>query len=427
MNKFMNKIEEIFLPIANKLASNKYLSAIRDGFVAILPIMIAGSFFILINNVFIGENGFTNKLFGMPFTKLTELGASIVPATMSIMAILLTFTTSKSLAEHYKSETSITPSIAVVVLFILMPINFDGNLGIEYINTYYTGAAAMFMAFISAIATVEIIRGLSNIDALIIKMPDSVPPSISRSFNKLIPVIITLLIFGTLKMFTNYFELPLNDLIFKSIQTPFTNVVNSTFGLGVIYLLYMLLWGLGIHSAFIFNPILEPIYLVSLTQNAEAASAGQALQGIMTKPFLDSVAFMGGAGNMIALIIAIFIISRREDYKKIAKIGFIPALFNISEPIMFGLPVVMNPILIIPMILSTFVGLAIGTLTTSLGVMAHTYILVPWTTPPVLSAFFATGGHIVSALIAVIILIISVLIYMPFVAITNKQRMIDND
>lgn len=427
MNKFMNKIEEIFLPIANKLASNKYLSAIRDGFVAILPIMIAGSFFILINNVFIGENGFTNKLFGMPFTKLTELGASIVPATMSIMAILLTFTTSKSLAEHYKSETSITPSIAVVVLFILMPINFDGNLGIEYINTYYTGAAAMFMAFISAIATVEIIRGLSNIDALIIKMPDSVPPSISRSFNKLIPVIITLLIFGTLKMFTNYFELPLNDLIFKSIQTPFTNVVNSTFGLGVIYLLYMLLWGLGIHSAFIFNPILETIYLVSLTQNAEAASAGQALQAIMTKPFLDSVAFMGGAGNMIALIIAIFIVSRREDYRKIAKIGFIPALFNISEPIMFGLPVVMNPILIIPMILSTFVGLAIGTLTTSLGVMAHTYILVPWTTPPVLSAFFATGGHIVSALIAVIILIISVLIYMPFVAITNKQRMIDND
>ena len=145
----------------------------------------------------------------------------------------------------------------------------------------------------------------------------------------------------------------------------------------------------------------------------------------MTKPFLDSVAFMGGAGNMIALIIAIFIVSRREDYKKIAKIGFIPALFNISEPIMFGLPVVMNPILIIPMILSTFIGLIIGTLATSIGLMAHTYILIPWTTPPVLSAFFATGGHVMSALIAIIILVISVLIYMPFLALDLDGTLIN--
>ncbi|WP_040213500.1 PTS sugar transporter subunit IIC [Clostridium polynesiense] len=427
MNKFMNKIEELFLPLANKLASNRYLTAIREGFIAILPIMIAGSFFILINNVFIGENGFTNKLFGMPFTGLTELGAAIVPATMSIMSILLTFTTAKSLSEQYNEDTSILPSIAVVVLFILMPITFDGKMGIEYINTYYTGAAAMFMAFIAAIATVELIRGLSKIDILVIKMPDSVPPSIARSFNKLIPVIITLLAFGVLRMITNSFNLPLNDLIFKSIQTPFTNIVNSTVGLGVIYLLYMLLWGLGIHAAFIFNPILEPIYLASLTQNAAALSSGQAMSAIMTKPFLDSVAFMGGAGNMIALIIAIFIVSRREDYKKIAKIGLVPALFNISEPIMFGLPVVMNPILVIPMILSTFAGLTIGTLATSIGVMAHTYVLVPWTTPPVLSAFFATGGHLMSAVTVVVILAVSVLIYMPFVAITNKQRMVTND
>lgn len=427
MNKFMNKIEELFLPLANKLASNRYLTAIREGFISILPIMIAGSFFVLINNVFIGENGFTNKLFGRPFTGVTQLGGAIIPATMSIMAILLTFTTAKALSEHYNDDTSIVPSIAVVVLFILMPITFDGKMGIEYINTYYTGAAAMFMAFIAAIATVEIIRGLSKIDILIIKMPDSVPPSIARSFNKLIPVIITLLVFGILRMITNSFGMPLNDLIFKSIQTPFTNIVNSTLGLGVIYFLYMLLWGLGIHTAFIFNPILEPIYLASLTENASAMSAGQALPAIMTKPFLDSVAFMGGAGNMIALIIAIFIVSRREDYRKIGKIGFVPALFNISEPIMFGLPVVMNPILIIPMILSTFTGLIIGSVATSLGVMAHTYVLIPWTTPPILSAFFATGGHIMSAVTAVVILVISVLIYMPFVAITNKQRMVAND
>lgn len=423
----MEKIERVFLPIANKLSANKYLAAIRDGFIAILSIMIAGSFFILINNVIIGPNGITNKLFGNPLTGLAQLGNAIIPATMSIMAILLTFTTAKALCEHYKEDTSIIPAISVVVLFILMPIKFDSSLNIEYINTFYTGASAMFIAFIAAITTVEIIRVLSKIDAITIKMPDSVPPSISRSFNKLIPIIITLLIFGLIRMITNSFELPMNDLIIKLIQTPFTNIVTSKVGLLIIYLLYMIIWGLGIHSAFIFGPILEPIYLTSLTQNMDALKAGQAMQAIITKPFIDSVAFMGGAGNMIALVIAIFIVSRRKEFRTIAKIGLTPALFNISEPLMFGLPVVMNPILIIPMVLSTFAGLIIGYVATAIGFMQHTYILIPWTTPPILSAFFSTGGDLKAAFVSLIIIGVSVIIYIPFVAVTNKQKMESNE
>ncbi|MGM9975205.1 MAG: PTS sugar transporter subunit IIC [Clostridiaceae bacterium] len=423
----MEKIERMFMPLANKLSTNRYLNAIRDGFIAILPIIIAGSFFILINNVFIGENGYMNKWFGLEFSGLTRYGAVIAPATMSIMGLMLTFTTAKALAEYYDEDTSISPSIAVVVLFILMPVEFNSEAGIEFINTYYTGAAAMFMAFIAAIATVELIRLLSKVKLLVISMPDSVPPAISRSFNRLIPVILTMIFFGTIRIITDIIGMPLNDLIFKIIQTPFTSVVNSVLGLGVIYLLYMLLWGLGIHSAFIFNSILEPIYLASLTANAAAHDLGNPMTSIMTKPFLDSVAFMGGAGNMIALIIAILIVSRREDYRSIAKLGLVPALFNISEPIMFGLPVVMNPILIIPMILSTFIGLIIGSVATSLGIMAHTYILIPWTTPPIISAFLATGGHVLSAVVALVILVLSVFIYMPFVAILNKQRMMENE
>ncbi len=423
----MEKIERMFMPLANKLSTNRYLNAIRDGFIAILPIIIAGSFFILINNVFIGENGYMNKWFGLEFSGLTRYGAVIAPATMSIMGLMLTFTTAKALAEYYDEDTSISPSIAVVVLFILMPVEFNSEAGIEFINTYYTGAAAMFMAFIAAIATVELIRLLSKVKLLVISMPDSVPPAISRSFNRLIPVILTMIFFGTIRIITDIIGMPLNDLIFKIIQTPFTSVVNSVLGLGVIYLLYMLLWGLGIHSAFIFNSILEPIYLASLTANAAAHDLGNPMTSIMTKPFLDSVAFMGGAGNMIALIIAILIVSRREDYRSIAKLGLVPALFNISEPIMFGLPVVMNPILIIPMILSTFAGLIIGSVATSLGIMAHTYILIPWTTPPIISAFLATGGHVLSAVVALVILVLSVLVYMPFVAILNKQRMMENE
>ena len=129
---------------------------------------------------------------------------------------------------------------------------------------------------------------------------------------------------------------------------------------------------------------------------------------------------MGGAGNMLALVIAIFIVSKRSDYRDIAKLGFVPALFNISEPIMFGLPVVMNPILIIPMILVTLAGLLIGYISTIVGLMGYTYVLVPWTTPPVIGLFLSSGANVGAALTGVIILVVSVIIYMPFVKVMDK-------
>ena len=125
---------------------------------------------------------------------------------------------------------------------------------------------------------------------------------------------------------------------------------------------------------------------------------------------------------MIALIIAIFIVSKRKDYRDIAKLGFAPALFNISEPIMFGLPVVMNPILIIPMVLVTIVSMFIGYISTMIGFMGYTYVLTPWTTPPIIGAFLSTGGSIGAVVTAVICLVVSVLIYMPFVKVMDKAN-----
>lgn len=417
----MQTIERILLPVAEKLSKNRYLKAIRDGFISIMPIVISGSLFTLINSVFLGDGHYFDQWFNLPLNEVVSLGSAVTSAAMSMMALLLVFTTAKVLAREYKMDTSIIASVAVVCFLILTPFVFDADMGIEYVNTYYTGAAGMFTAFIAAIVTVELMRFLMSFKALLIKMPESVPTGITRSFNSIIPVVLTIVAFAVVRIVTDNLGAPLNDLIFTWIQTPFTHIVSSPIGLFVIYLLYMLLWGLGIHSAYIFNPILEPIYLASLTLNADAIMAGKTVTEVITKPFLDSVAFMGGAGNMLALIVAIFLISKREDYKSIGKLGFVPALFNISEPVMFGLPVVMNPILIIPMVLSTIAGIGIGVLATQIGIMAHTYVVIPWTTPPVLGAFLATGGDVMSAVVAVIIFIVSVLIYIPFVKVMNSQ------
>lgn len=421
----MDKISNLLLPIAEKLSKNRYLAAIRDGFLAIMPLVITASLFTLINSVFIGEGNYLDQWFGLPCTGFAKVGSTISSASMSVMALLLVFTTAKSLSRYYKMDTSISSVTAIVCFLCLTPFVSDADIG-EYVTTYYLGAAGMFTAFISALVSVELLRFLMSFKALIIKMPESVPTGIARSFNAIIPVALTVIIFALVRIFTDALGAPLNDLIFNWIQTPFTSIVSSPIGMLIIYVLYMLLWGFGIHSAYIFNPILEPIYLASLTANA-AIQSGVEGTAIITKPFIDSVAFMGGAGNMLALVLAIFIVSKRDDYKVIAKLGLVPSLFNISEPLMFGLPVVMNPILIIPMILSTLVGLGIGALATTIGLMAHTYVLIPWTTPPVIGSILATGGDILSGLVALVILIVSVIIYIPFVRTMNKERMVEDE
>lgn len=423
----MEKISNVLLPVASKMSSNKYLSAIRNGFMSIMPLIIVASLFTLINSVFLGEGHYLDQWFHTPFTDALALGTVINQAIMSVIAILLAFTVAKSLAEEYDmvpSSTSIVGAMAVACFLCLTPFTTDEKTG-EYITTSYLSAAGMFTAFITAILAVKVYQFLSSFKALIIKMPDSVPEGVARSFNSLIPVALTIIIFGLVRMITNAAGAPMNDLITQFIQIPVTALVTSPIGLAIVYLLYMLLWGFGVHSAFIVAPILEPIYLANLTANAAVIQGGSGTLSIITKPFIDTMAFQGGAANMLALIIAIFLVSRRQDYKTIARIGFVPSLFNISEPLMFGLPVVMNPILIIPMIISTLVSIGIGVVATLIGFMPYTYMLIPWTTTPVLGAFLATGGSLTAALTALICLVVSVVIYAPFVVVMNKEEAIE--
>lgn len=421
MNGFMDKLAEKMLPLAQKLAANRYLAAIRDSFVTILPMIIGCSIFTLLNCVFLGEGNYFDQWFGIQANAIVDMGNAICSAGMNVIALLLVFLVAKHLSDYYEEDSMTMAVTAVVAFLIITPFGSSDEAG-EFIRTYYLGAAGFFTAFIAAIATVEVMRRLMKVKALIIKMPDSVPTGIARSFNSMIPVILTMIIFGLVRLLTNALGMPLNDLIFNWIQQPLSAIITSPIGLVVVYVFYMLLWGFGIHSAYIIGPIIEPIYLVNLTANAELISKGAAASSILTKPFTDSLMFMGGAGNMIALIIAIFIVSKRKDYRDIAKLGFAPALFNISEPIMFGLPVVMNPILIIPMVLVTIVSMFIGYISTMIGFMGYTYVLTPWTTPPIIGAFLSTGGSIGAVVTAVICLVVSVLIYMPFVKVMDKAN-----
>ncbi len=422
MNEFMDKLSQKMLPFAEALSKNRYLGAIRDAFVTIMPIIIGCSLCTLLNCVFLGKGNYFDQWFGFQGNEIVSMLGSIGSAGMNIMTLLVVFLIARNLSRSYELDADTISVTAVVAFLTITVFGTDAKAG-EYIRTYYLGAAGLFTGFLASILTVEIMRKLMSIKALVIKMPDSVPTGIARSFNGMIPVILTMFIFGLVRLLTNALGYPLNDLIFNFLQQPLAAIVTSPIGLVVIYIFYMLLWGFGIHSAYIIGqPILEPIYLANLTANVALVSKHAAATNVLTKPFTDSFMFMGGAGNMIALVLAILIVSKRKDYRQIAKLGFVPSLFNISEPIMFGLPVVMNPILIIPMVLVTLVGLGIGYIATITGFMGYTYVMTPWTTPPLIGAFLSTGGSIGALITAAVVLILSVLIYMPFVKAMDKAE-----
>ncbi len=422
MNELMDKLSQKMLPFAEALSKNRYLGAIRDAFVTIMPIIIGCSLCTLLNCVFLGKGNYFDQWFGFQGNEIVSMLGSISSAGMNIMTLLVVFLIARNLSKSYELDADTISVTAVVAFLTITVFGNDAKAG-EYIRTYYLGAAGLFTGFLASILTVEIMRKLMSIKALVIKMPDSVPTGIARSFNGMIPVILTMFIFGLVRLLTNALGYPLNDLIFNFLQQPLAAIVTSPIGLVVIYIFYMLLWGFGIHSAYIIGqPILEPIYLANLTTNVALVSKHATATNVLTKPFTDSFMFMGGAGNMIALVLAILIVSKRKDYRQIAKLGFVPSLFNISEPIMFGLPVVMNPILIIPMVLVTLVGLGVGYIATITGFMGYTYVMTPWTTPPLIGAFLSTGGSIGALITAAVVLILSVLIYMPFVKAMDKAE-----
>lgn len=284
------------------------------------------------------------------------------------------------------------------------------------------GATGMFVGIIVALGSVEVFRRVSANDSLKIKMPDTVPPSVARSFNVLIPMIVVLTVFGTCAWALNhFFDVTIHELVNLMIQTPLQSALQGLGGLIVLLLFQNGLWWVGIHGASITYPIVETTLLVAIQENVQAFAAGIELPHIVTKPFIDAFGFMGGGGQTIGLLVALWMAAKKSEHRAITKLSTPAAAFNINEPLIFGLPIMFNPILIIPFLLTPIVSVVIAYGATAMGLIAKTSVIIPWTTPPVLSSFLATGGDWRAAVLSVIIIAISVIIYLPFVIAMNRQ------
>ena len=290
-------------------------------------------------------------------------------------------------------------------------------------SSTFTSPTGLFVAIIASILSTELLRLFQKSNALKISMPDSVPPTVSKSFNLLIPATFTLTIFGLVSFLTiKLTGIDVYEIITNVIQTPIKAAFQGLPGIIIVVMLQGILWSFGLHGSFVLSPITEPTLLTAIDENIKALEAHQFIPNIVTKPFLDVFVNMGGTGTTIGLVIALLIFSKKESDRAISKLAFAPSCFNINEPLMFGLPVVLNPIYTLPLIFVPVICLVIAYLATSAGIIAKTVVMVPWTTPPVISAFLATGGDWKAAVLAILLIALSVILYMPFVIAANKMK-----
>lgn len=427
-------ITEGILKFAMVLQTNRFMSAIKNAFTALLPIIIGGAFFTLILNV-----GLSTTTAGISLAKLPGMGwlESLSPmfnaanyATMNFFAIGLVILASIELGKHHGRDEIIVPAVALASYIALcttvVAVTAESGEVINVANVLaskFTNAQGLFMGMLSSLVSTELYCKIVNSKKLELSMPDSVPSNVVRAFNVLIPSIVTILavaafgqVFQTITGYTVF------DAIAVFIQTPLQGLLTGLPGYLFIFFITALLWTFGIHGTQVIKPVYEATLLIALAENAENALAGIPATNILNTSFLNTFTITTGAGITFGLIVSILLFSKKEDHRAVAKISVAPGIFNINETVTFGLPVVLNPIFAIPFMLAPIVSATIGYTFTKLGIATVMIYNVPWTTPPLLSAFLATGGHLGTVFTQAIAIASSILVYAPFVLISNKQK-----
>lgn len=436
-NSTKQGIADRFAFVAQKLGAQIHLRSLRDAFASIMPFMILAGFMTLINYVILEPAGFMGNLVN-PDTLTTwqSIGVSIANGTLNIMTLLVAVAISYHLCVNRGYKNVIAPILVVLsTMIVVTPLtttfspegSTESFLISNVIPVSYTSASGMFVGIIVGLLATDLFIKLSSNKKMQINISGNIPPAVIKSFNVLIPIMVNVIIFAVASFLLNQvFNMDFNTLISTIITKPLSYVTTSLPGFLLITSIANLFFGFGIHQAVISGALLDPFLLQNMQDNMLAYANHQEIPHIINMAFKDTFAVMGGSGNTIALLIAIFIFSKRKDYRDISKMSLTPSIFNISEPIIFGLPIVFNPMLIIPFVLAPIFSLSVAYFATALGLINHVVVQTPWTTPPIISGFLATGGDWRASVLQLLIIIITVFMYLPFLKVDERVSAMQN-
>lgn len=400
--------------VMGSIANNRYLTAIRNGMSVIIPVTIIGSIFTILLNFPVDSW----KAFIAPYSDMLMIPMDF---TINFMSIYVVIGIAANLSDDYKIDRISTSVLAVLAFLItaITPVNLDAEAakkaGLTISGTILPtgnfGATGLFDAIVVSILTVEIVRFFIKRN-WVIKMPKGVPTAVINSFMALIPGALIIIIAFIIKVVLKF------D-INAALQWVFSPI--GAFGkdnlLSVIIpiLLITIVWVFGIHGMVIATPILYPYWYANLNANVNAVAKGAAAPHFMTEQFFQWFVWIGGAGATLSLALLMVFLGKSKFAKTMGKVTIIPGIFNINEPLIFGIPIIMNPFLAIPFILAP---VAMGVVTwLAMGVfhwVAYPIAVVPWTLPGPIGALMSTGFDWKAAVLSVVNILVACVVYYPF-------------
>lgn len=437
MSKFIDTASEKLLVIAGKISNQKHMASIKNAFYTLMPVILTGAFCTLISNVVCStttEGISLAKLPGMSWLGIfTDLFTACNYATLNFFTIAAVFLIGMELAKQNGMGDSPDSGVVAVCSYVatlstrVTTTVDDVEVTVtNVISSDYTASRGLFLGIIIALVSVEIYSAITKSHVFDFKMPDSVPANVTKSFSALLPFAFTVLICGAVNFATNkIFGLSLYQIVYTFLQGPLESVMQGLPGLLILMLVAQLFWCIGIHGNQIIKAVRDPLLNAAILANTDLVAQGvtdMSQYNVINMSFWDTYMSLGGSGCTLGLIIAIFIFSKREDYKAIGKLSIGPAIFEINECMTFGLPIVLNPYLVIPFIITPLITGTIGYFATVSGFAGVALYAMPWTTPPIISAWLSTGGSIGAVITQLICIVVAVLIYIPFVLLANHER-----
>jgi PTS system cellobiose-specific IIC component len=410
---------EKLISIVMKFVELKAIVALKDGIIYTLPMSLVGSVFLLLAQI--PYKPFNDWMAGIFGAGWTEPLFQVYNSTMQIMAIIAVIGIAYTYAKNEGHEPLGSGIIAFAVFLITLnqyTTSAAGEVVSGVIPRTWLGGQGMVTAIIIGLL-VGFVYSWFLTKKITIKMPAGVPQGVSNQFSALIPglVIITATMF--VYMFFRYaLNTTLIDFIFKVLQTPLQGFTDSLIGLIITTALVPFFWWFGVHGATIVGGVMSGLTAANRLDNQAIIDAGKELTlanggHIVTDQFGASFVTVTGSGLTIGLVILMLTIAKSEQNKALGKLAVGPGIFNINEPILFGFPMVMNPLMFIPFILAPTTAAVIAYLAMRVGLVPlFTGVTVPWTTPPIISGFILGGWR--TALMQIICIGISVVIYFPF-------------
>ncbi|BAL82132.1 putative PTS system lactose-specific EIICB component [Selenomonas ruminantium subsp. lactilytica TAM6421] len=410
------KMVETMKPFFEKVSNNIYLRAIRDGFVSCIPVILFSSLFILVACV--------PEIFDYKWPeKISTVLWQAYNYSMGMLGILMVATIAKSLTDSINTKMPKLRQIndvsvmivSIICLLLLAVAPVEGG-----ISTEFMGTKGLLSAFVVAFTVPNIYKFFVKRN-ITIKLPDEVPHYIAQTFADLIPLSVAVMIYWVFGIVFKEATGMMFGAWILEVFKPLFVAADGYIGLAIIYGAMAMFWFVGIHGPSIVEPAVTAIYIANIEANLQIVSAGGHATNILTHPTSYFVATLGGTGATLMFCAMCAFIAKSKQLRAVGRASIVPVTFAVNEPIIFGAPIVLNPVLFFPFVLTPILNVWVFKFfVDNLGMNAFTYIL-PWTTPAPIGLIIGTGFAQLAFVLAPLLLVLDAVMYYPFFRVYDAQ------